>query len=36
MTQDRGEVRMARLGLALVLLPLLAVAVASYVAWWLS
>lgn len=33
MTTDRNEVRMARVGLVLVLLPLAAVAVAAGVAW---
>lgn len=35
MTTDRNEVRMARVGLVLVLLPLAAVAAAG-VAWWLA
>lgn len=36
MTTDRNEVRMARVGLVLVLLPLAAVAAAAGVAWWLA
>ncbi len=36
MSNDRNEVRMARVGLVLVLLPLAAVAVAAGVAWWLA
>jgi hypothetical protein len=35
MSTDRNEVRMARVGLVLVLLPLAAVAFAAAVAWWL-
>ena len=35
MSHDRNEVRMARVGLVLVLLPLACVAVAAGVAWWL-
>ena len=36
MTTDRGEVKMARVGLVLVLLPLACVAVAALVVRWLS
>ncbi len=35
MSIDRNEVRMARVGLVLILLPLAAVAFAAVVAWWL-
>lgn len=36
MTTDRGEVKMARVGLALVLLPLACVAIVALVARWLA
>lgn len=34
MADDRSEVKMARVGLALVLLPLACVAVVALIAWW--
>jgi hypothetical protein len=34
MTTDSGEVKMANVGLALVLLPLICVAVVALIAWW--
>lgn len=36
MSTDRNEVRMARVGLVLILLPLAEVAFAAAVAWWLQ
>ena len=36
MSDNRNQVRMARVGLVLLLLPLAAVAVAAGVAWWLA
>jgi hypothetical protein len=36
MTTDRNEVKMARIGLVLVLLPLAAVAAIAFAAWGLK